>query len=217
MSRHPETSEIFFVRHAPVVKKSGHVPPADPPIQDLDYRLEQVAAVLPQGADWHVSPLLRARQTAALLTPLLAPKSMTESANLAEMDLGTWAERPVAEVWEEIERGPLHNWSFVTAELEPPGGDSFATLMKRVGSWMDEAAESFTTEPQIVVAHSGVIRAALAHALQASPDHAVGVPVPHFGILHLRLMEPARASAAGGHWLFAGLKDPEALPEATAP
>ena len=34
MSRHPETSEIFFVRHAPVVKKSGHVPPADPPIQD---------------------------------------------------------------------------------------------------------------------------------------------------------------------------------------
>ena len=217
MSRHPETSEIFFVRHAPVVKKSGHVPPADPPIQDLDYRLEQVAAMLPQGADWHVSPLLRAHQTAALLTPLLAPKSMTESANLAEMDLGTWAERPVAEVWEEIERGPLHNWSFVTAELEPPGGDSFATLMKRVGNWMDGAAESFTTEPQIVVAHSGVIRAALAHALQASPDHAVGVPVPHFGILHLRLMEPARASAAGGHWLFAGLKDPEALPEATAP
>ena len=217
MSRHPETSEIFFVRHAPVVKKSGHVPPADPPIQDLDYRLEQVAAMLPQGADWHVSPLLRAHQTAALLTPLLAPKSMTESANLAEMDLGTWAERPVAEVWEEIERGPLHNWSFVTAELEPPGGDSFATLMKRVGNWMDEAAESFTAEPQIVVAHSGVIRAALAHALQASPDHAVGVPVPHFGILHLRLMEPARASADGGHWLFAGLKDPEALPEATAP
>ena len=111
MSRHPETSEIFFIRHAPVVKKSGHVPPADPPIQDLDYRLERVAAMLPQGADWHVSPLLRAHQTAALLTPLLAPKSMTESANLAEMDLGTWAERPVAEVWEEIERGPLHNWS----------------------------------------------------------------------------------------------------------
>ena len=217
MSRHPETSEVFFVRHAPVVKKSSHVPPADPPIQDLDYRLEWVATMLPQGADWHVSPLLRAHQTAALLTPLLAPKSMTESANLAEMDLGTWAERPVAEVWEEIERGPLHNWSFVTAELEPPGGDSFATLMKRVGSWMDEAAAGFTAAPQVVVAHSGVIRAALAHALQASPDHAVGVPVPHFGILHLRLMDPARAGAAGGHWLFAGLKDPEALPEAVAP
>ena len=217
MSKHPETGEIFFVRHAPVIKKSGHVPPADPPIQELDYRLEQVAAMLPQGACWHVSPLLRAHQTAALLTPLLAPKSMTENANLAEMDLGDWAERPVAEVWEEIERGPLHNWSFVTAELEPPGGDSFTTLMKRVGIWMDEAADGFTADPQIVVAHSGVIRAALAHALKASPDHAVGVPVPHFGILHLRLMDPARASAAGGHWLFAGLKDPEALPEATAP
>ena len=217
MSRHPETSEFFFVRHAPVVKKSGHVLPADPPIQDLDYRIEWVATMLPQGADWHVSPLLRAHQTAALLTPLLAPKSMTESANLAEMDLGTWAERPVAEVWEEIERGPLHNCSFVTAELEPPGGDSFATLMKRVGNWMDGAAAGFEAEPQVVVAHSGVIRAALAHALQASPDHAVGVPVPHFGILHLRLMDPARADAAGGHWLFAGLKDPEALPEAVAP
>jgi hypothetical protein len=30
-------------------------------------------------------------------------------------------------------------------------------------------------------------------------------------------MDPARAGAAGGHWLFAGLKDPEALPEAVAP
>ena len=64
MSRHPETSEIFFVRHAPVVKKSGHVPPTDPPIQDLDYRLEQVAAMLPQGADWHVSPLFSAHEIA---------------------------------------------------------------------------------------------------------------------------------------------------------
>ena len=212
MSAHPETSDIYFVRHAPVIKEPGHVPPADPPIQKLDYRLEQVASMLPRQARWHVSPLLRAHQTAELLAPLLEPVSMTEDENLAEMDLGEWAERPVAEVWKEIERGPLHNWSFVTAELQPPGGDSFATLMTRVGSWMDQAAASFTHEPQIVITHSGVIRAALAHALHAAPDHAVGVPVPHFGILHLRLMDPGRAGAAGGHWLFAGLGDPDALP-----
>lgn len=212
MTSHPETADIFFVRHAPVEKKPGHVPPSDPPIIDQPYELEMIAGMLPSDADWHVSPLSRTRQTTALLTPHLRPASLQEDTRLAEMEFGSWADRPVADVWDEIKGGPLHNWSFVTAGTTPPDGESFNDLIVRVGGWMDALAAGFTPTPRIVVTHSGVIRAAISIAMAASPEHVVGIPVPHFGVAHLRLMNPARASEAGGSWLFAGLSDPQAVP-----
>jgi len=212
MTAHPETAEIFLVRHAPVVKRPGHVPPSDPPIIDQPYALRELTAMLPRDAEWHVSPLQRARQTAALLMPHLAPASTHEDSRLAEMEFGGWADRPVAEVWAEIKDGPLHNWSFVTAGTTPPGGGSFHDLVRQVQGWMDGLADEFSATPRIAVTHAGVIRAAISIAMAAVPDHAVGIPVPHFGVARLRLMDPDRATAAGGSWLFAGLSDPQAVP-----
>lgn len=210
MNDHPEIRDLFFVRHAPVRKRAGHVPPSDPPVRALDYKLDRVATMLPKGAEWHVSPLQRARQTAAQLEPLLSPLCRTEAVELSEMEFGDWADRPVADVWDEIKSGPLHNWSFLTADTLPPGGESFAMLAERVAGWMETIA--FKASPLIIIAHSGVIRAALAHATGMTAEQAVGIPVAHFGILHLRQMDPARALAAGGQWLFAGLSDPKAVP-----
>ena len=215
MTSHPETAEIFLIRHAPVVKEAGHVPPADPPIVEQSYRLEALASMLPTGADWQVSPLHRTKQTAALLTPRLAPALMQEDARLAEMEFGDWAGRPVSDVWDEIKDGPLHNWSFVTADTTPPGGSSFHDLVGQVQGWMDDLAANFTPAPRIMVTHGGVIRAAISIAMAGASEHAVGIPVPHFGVARLRLMDPARAKAAGGAWLFAGLSDPQAVPDGT--
>lgn len=212
MTAHPETADIYFVRHAPVVKKPGHVPPSDPPIIDQPYALQAITGLLPQSADWHVSPMRRAQQTAALLSPRLSPASMHQDSRLAEMEFGAWADRPVTDVWEEIKDGPLHNWSFVTAGTTPPDGGSFIDLISQLRGWMDELATSFTPSPRIIVTHAGVIRAAICIAMAAEPEHAVGIPVPHFGVLRLRLMDPSHASAAGGSWLFAGLTDPAAVP-----
>lgn len=213
MTPHPETADIFLVRHAPVVKKPGHVPPSNPPIIDQPYALEMITHMLPSGADWYVSPLLRTQQTAALLTQRLEPASMQEDGRLAEMEFGAWADRPVSDVWNEIKDGPLHNWSFVTAGTTPPDGGSFIDLVDQVRGWMDDLAGSFTPKPRIVVTHGGVIRAAISVALAAEPEHAVGIPVPHFGVARLSLMDPARAIAEGGSWLFAGLSDPLAVPD----
>ena len=65
-----------------------------------------------------------------------------------------------------------------------------------------------TLTPRIIVTHAGVMRAAMSVALHAPLDHVVGIPVPHFGILRLTLMEPSRADAQGGCWLFEELSDP---------
>ena len=51
------------------------------------------------------------------------------------------------------------------------------------------------------------MRAVLAAALGAPLSQVIGVPVPHFGLLRLTLMDPARATHDGGAWLFGGLTD----------
>ena len=208
MSAHPESREIFFIRHAPVVRQAGHVPPADPPIEPRHFDVEQLVSQLPAAAAWHVSPLQRAQQTAALLAPSLAPSSLSEAPELVEMDHGAWHDRPVAEVWDQIKEGPLHNWTFLTADRVAPQGESFVMLAARVTGWMRRFEREFRTTPAIIITHAGVIRAAMAVALGAPPDHVVGIPVPHFGMLKLTLMDPSRATAAGGAWLFNGLFDP---------
>ena len=170
MTPHPESCDFFFIRHAPVVKQSGHLPPADPPIDPRTFDVTPLVSQLPTGAEWHVSPLLRTQQTADLLTPRLMPAEMSPASQLVEMDFGLWHDQSVAEVWDQIKDGPLHNWAFLTAERVAPKGESFAMLVDRVAGWMRQREGGFSTTPRIVITHSGVIRAAMALAL-ATPSH----------------------------------------------
>lgn len=213
---HPRIVEFYFIRHAPVIKRSGHLPPHDPNIADGPYQLAPLIASLPAGADWHISPLQRTRQTAALLTPELAPHSETIDAGLVEMNFGQWDDQPVAEVWQELATGPKHNWSFITPDITPPGGESFREQCDRISKWMDTVAATVfvaaETRPQIVVTHSGVLRAVIRHIMQCDAELTIGIPITHFGCLELTLMEPSRAVDAGGPWQLAGLLPYDAQP-----
>ena len=202
---HPRMADFYFIRHAPVVKQSGHLPPHDPDIADGPYKLDPLIALLPENADWHISPLRRTQQTAALLTPGLAPHSQNLEGRLVEMAFGKWDDQPVADVWAELANGPKHNWSFLTPEVTPPGGESYADLCVRVSEWLDYIAATLFAQPhqmppQIVVSHSGVLRAVMRHVMQTTPEFTIGIPITHFGCLHLSLMEPDRAIDAGGAW-----------------
>jgi broad specificity phosphatase PhoE len=215
MNDHPDTCEFFFIRHAPVVKQPGHVPPADPPIEEMPYALDRLTDLLPDGADWHVSPLFRAQQTADLIADACSPASRTADPALQEMDFGDWQDQPITLVWQQVADGPLHNWSFVTPETQPPHGESFAEMALRVHQWMQDRQAEFSARPQVVVCHGGVIRAAMAYALGAPLSHVVGIPVPHFGLLRLTMMDPALATDQGGGWLFASLANPGVVPHAS--
>ena len=217
MSTHPQTCRLHFIRHAPVVKRSGHVPPADPPILDRTFDVAPLCEKLPDDAIWHVSPLQRAIQTAELLTAGLKPRRVESAPELVEMDHGSWHDRPVAEVWDEIRHGDLHNWTFLPADHVAPNGESFIMLAERVRGWMQRIETGFDPAPHIIVTHAGVIRAAMAVALRAPLDQVVGIPVPHFGVLTLTLMDPARADAEGGCWLFESLSDPGLMPGGIMP
>ena len=103
------------------------------------------------GFDWYVSPLSRARETAALLG--LDP--------VVEMDWGAWDGARSAELRarygdafeREIARG---------LDMHPHGGETPRDLRERVASWLDRVR--LAGRPAGAVCHQGVIRALLSLA-----------------------------------------------------
>ena len=121
------------------------------------------------GFDWYVSPLARARETAALL----GLDAAVEPA-LVEMDWGEWDGARGAELRarygdafeREIARG---------LDMHPHGGETPRALRARVAGWLDRVR--LAGRPAGAVCHQGVIRALLSLAtgwdMVASPPVAL--------------------------------------------
>lgn len=196
-----DITAFHFIRHGPVVKQAGHLPPHDAPLIDQPFDLRELIANLPRNADWHISPLQRAQQTAGLLIDQLAPASQTTEAALAEQHFGDWHDQPIAIIWQQLAALPKHNWSFLTHDICPPNGESFDQQMARVAAWCRLQEDKEFRAPQIVVAHVGTIRAVAAHIFGLPADIAQAIDIPHFGGLHASLMNAAKSGGhRGGAW-----------------
>ena len=106
--------------------------------------------------DWYVSPLSRARETAALLglDPAVEPA-------LIEMDWGAWDGARGAELraryGEAFERELARG-----LDMHPHGGETPRALRARVAQWLDRVR--LAGRPAGAVCHQGVIRALLSLA-----------------------------------------------------
>lgn len=200
MSMDGKITEFYFIRHAPVVKREGHVPPHDPDIDPGPHGVDALRAFLPKQANWHVTPLKRTSQTATLLNKNLAPLSVTPAVDLAEQFLGDWHDQPIDAVWEQLAPLPKHNWSFAPSHLVPPNGESFDQLYARVGTWFETMQAQQYNAPQVVISHSGTMRAILAHMMGLDAGRALAVKIPHFGCIHASLMDASAARHQGGAW-----------------
>ena len=109
------------------------------------------------AADWYVSPLRRARQTAALL----GHSDARVEQRLIEMDFGTFEGRTLAELRADpgIDMAALENAGL---DFLPPGGESPRMVRDRLAPFLAELAESDNTA--VTVAHKSVIRAVMAWA-----------------------------------------------------
>jgi len=123
-------------------------------------RREVAAYRLParlDGATWHVSPLQRARETAALLGH---PSARIEP-RLTEMDFGGFEGRTLAqlhaELGEEMQRNEDRGLDF-----QPPGGESPRAVQDRLRPFLAELA--LAGGCHVAVAHKAVIRAVFAAA-----------------------------------------------------
>lgn len=120
------------------------------------------------GLRWFVSPLRRARETAAILG--LSP-AIEES--LVEIDWGEWDAALLPEL-REREAAAMAERRRQGAAFRAPGGESARDVQERLKPWL--ARIGAAGEPCGAVAHNGVIRAL--YALAADWDMTGPAPIP---------------------------------------
>jgi probable phosphoglycerate mutase len=109
------------------------------------------------GARWLSSPLLRARDTAALLHD----GSIETEPRLIETDWGTWEGRTLAALRDELGAAMAANEA-LGLDFRPPGGESPRDVQDRLRPLLAGLAEASASI--VAVTHKGVLRALYALA-----------------------------------------------------
>jgi broad specificity phosphatase PhoE len=156
------TARLVFICHASTdaVRRSAF--PADEPLDDIGKREAfGLAGSVPHADRTWSSPELRARQTAQVL----GLNAAVEPA-LRDCDYGRWSGRSFDDV-SAREPDAVAAWLRDPA-MAPHGGESLLAFMQRVAAWL--AGELSQHHQAIVVTHAAVIRAAIVHAITATPQ-----------------------------------------------
>jgi probable phosphoglycerate mutase len=113
------------------------------------------------------SPLRRAYDTAAAIADALGLEVRVDE-RLAECDFGEWEGLTFAEISERA--GDLLSEWMGDADVAPPGGESFATVTRRVRQARDAILAAHPGERVVVVSHVTPIKVLLRLALDAPPS-----------------------------------------------
>jgi broad specificity phosphatase PhoE len=205
-------TRLFLVRHA-LVEPSARATmygTMDVALCELTLRQDAasyrwLAARLPKPAHWYVTPLSRTRATAAAVFAAGYPEASLETEpDLIEQGLGEWQGLP-HDAFEDLLRHPPHPAWPIGLDERPPGGESFADVVDRVGPAIERLAVRHAGEDIVIVAHGGSIRAALAHAMGVG-----GRPALSFSIKNLSLTRLERSPLG---WRVAAVnEEPYTLP-----
>lgn len=153
--------ELVMIRHGPTAwnaegRMQGR---SDQPLSETG-RLEVATWRVPEafhGHHWVVSPLGRARETAALLGH---PEAEPESA-VIETDWGDWEGCRLEDL--RAQHGDrMAAMEALGLDFRPPGGERPRDVQDRLRPWLARLAE--TGQPTVAVCHRGVIRALYALA-----------------------------------------------------
>lgn len=114
-------------------------------------------------------PATRCRQTAAALG--LRP---TIDHRLRECDYGRWQGHSL-DALAETEPTAVHQW-LTNPTAAPHGGESTIDLLTRVGAWLDDLPRDH--QRIMAITHSSVIKAAVVHAIHATPQSFWRIDIP---------------------------------------
>ena len=135
---------------------------------------EAAAAHLARWAESHggiqavvSSPLKRTRATADAVARAVGVE-VTEDPGLAETDFGEWEGMTFAEVREQAPH-LLKAW-LGDPEVAPPGGESFASVARRVAAARTRLLERHPEQTVVAVSHVTPIKTLLRQALSAPPE-----------------------------------------------
>lgn len=153
---------LYLLAHAPTAAQRLFRFPADEGVEPIDSTVIRrlLARIGSHGAVWR-GPERRAEETATALGRVATP-----SADLRAWSAGVWSGQPVSSVAEHDPEG-FRAWR-TSPDAAPTGGESLRTLIERVGSWLE--AQTPANGRVLIIADPAVIRAAILHVLDASPQ-----------------------------------------------
>jgi len=175
----------WWVRHAPVTTNEGRIYGQDDPPCDCGNGavFESLARRLPKDAVWITSHLQRTHQTAAAIVAaglpgperFPGPGSVAEPA-FAEQHFGIWQGMRHSEL-PALLGDAYHRFWLAPAQMAPEGGESFTDVMSRVRQSIHDHGAVSAGRDIIAIAHGGTIRAALAEALDLTPETALAFAI----------------------------------------
>ncbi len=149
-----------------------------------------LASSLPRPALWFCTELSRTRRTAeAIFAGGYPQQPLTVEPNLIEQHLGEFQGLEHAALPARLTR-PAHPFWPLSGSETPPGGESMAHVMVRVGRAMERLARSHAGRDLVMVSHGGAIRAAVGHAMGVDADAALHLSIQNLSLTRLdRLQE----------------------------
>jgi broad specificity phosphatase PhoE len=182
-------TRFWLIRHALVEENARAIVYGTMDVELCPHTLEAqvpmyvaLARRLPRPATWLSSPLSRAQRTGAAIFAAGYPDQvLTIVPGLIELGFGEWQGQPHADVAARLTKPPHAFWPLAGAE-RPPGGESMADGIQRVGATMEALAREYRGRDVVALSHGGAIRAALAHAVGLTADNAL-----HFSIENISL------------------------------
>lgn len=185
-------TRFWLIRHALVDENARaflygimDVPLCETTLLEQAPMYRSLARRLPRPADWLVTPLSRTRRTAEAIVAHGYPEApLTVEPDLIEQALGEWQGLPHADLPARLAL-PAHAFWPIAGYEKPPGGESFAEVIARVGRAMERLAKDHAGRDVVAVSHGGTIRAAVAHALKIGPDNALHMSVQNLSLTRL--------------------------------
>ena len=190
-------TRLLLVSHASTAsQRAGRIPADDPldarGLAEIEVEAARMRLAIPADAAAFVSPAVCARDTALALG-----LAATVDSALADMNYGDWHGRRFADLAIEAPQD-LAAWTR-NPDAAPSGGESCSQLVKRIGAWLDafdDASSSTTTTRSasdhhhartiVAVTHAPLLRAAIIHALGASPEVFPRIEVAPLSVVELR-------------------------------
>lgn len=188
-------TRFWMIRHAIVAENARRLIYGDNDVELCPHSLlaqrPMYAALArrlpPPGAAvrWLVSPLSRTQRTAAAIFEAGYPEQRaTVVPGLIELSFGRWQGLAHEALPQQLTMTPHAFWPLAGTE-RPPGGESMADGIARVGPLMEQLAETYGGQDVVAVCHGGVIRAATAHALEIGADNALHLSIENLSLTRL--------------------------------
>lgn len=177
---------LMIVRHGPThLKSMVGWSDVDVDLSDHD-QIQGLARALPPSATIVSSDLKRAIQTAdAIQTTQIR---LDHNTNLREMNFGDWELRTFAEV-NETTPDLIRAFYETPGDIAPPNGESWISFSNRIHDALEQLIKASQHQNLIIVAHYGVVIAAIQRALNIPAYEAFSYPVKNLSLTDISIRD----------------------------